>query len=356
MPHRHHHQVGIVGGGPAGLMLSHLLAPRRHRLGRRSTSAPDARSRRPHRAGHPRARQRPAAGRLRCLRPGAARRATSTSGIELRFGGASHRIDFRDAGRRLGVALPADRRVHRPGRRARAATAATSGSASADVSVDDLTTDRPAMRFTDADGERPRGPRRGSWWAPTGRAACAASSSRRRSASAVLPRVPVRLVRHPLRGAAERARADLQPLRARLRADQPAHRRRCSGCTSSATPTRTSTTGPTTGSGSELQARVRRRTASPCRRGRSPRRPVLPFRSLRAASRCATATCCWPATPPTPCRPTGAKGLNLALADVRGAGRGPRAAPARRDDGRARRLRAAGAARGCGRRSTSPTG
>ncbi len=65
-------------------------------------------------------------------------------------------------------------------------------------------------------------------------------------------------------------------------------------------------------------------------------------RSRRCArswpSRCATAGCSWPATPRTSCPPTGAKGLNLAVADVRVLARGAaRVLRARRRD-RPRRL------------------
>ena len=48
-------------------------------------------------------------------------------------------------------------------------------------------------------------------------------------------------------------------------------------------------------------------TATPCRRARSPRRPCC--RSAASSrSRCATAACCWPATPRTPCRPPAPRG------------------------------------------------
>ena len=54
--------------------------------------------------------------------------------------------------------------------------------------------------------------------------------------------------------------------------------------------------------------------------------------------------------------PTGAKGLNLALADVRVLAEVLERAVAKNDRDAARRLQPAGAGTGCGRRSTSPTG
>ena len=50
---------------------------------------------------------------------------------------------------------------------------------------------------------------------------------------------------------------------------------------------------------------------------------ITPMRSLRRPSRCATGGCSWPATPRTSSPPTGAKGLNLAVADVRVLARAP---------------------------------
>ena len=214
--------VGIVGGGPAGLMLSHLLA----RAGIDSVVV-DNRTRRRDRAHpprrDPRAGQRPAARRDRGLRPGAARRLPARGHRAAASAARGTGSTSRTWSGAVGAALPADRRVHRPGRRPRArrrrrpvrrqrrrrrrrrpATAPASCSPTPTGAAQEIRCDY----LVGADGSR--------------------SICRHElpgvAAAPVLPGVPVRLVRHPLRGAAERARADLQPLRPRLRADQPAHR------------------------------------------------------------------------------------------------------------------------------------
>ena len=115
-PHVTRTTVGIVGGGPAGLMLSHLL----HVSGIDSVVV-DNRTRHEieHtvRAGILEARQRPAARRHRRLGPGAARRARARRHRPaLRRRQPPRRLQ--GTGRRVGLALPADRRVHRPRGRA----------------------------------------------------------------------------------------------------------------------------------------------------------------------------------------------------------------------------------------------
>ena len=115
MPAPQRTTVGIVGGGPAGLMLSHLLA-----LAGIDSVVVDIRT-------HREIEQTVRAGILeqdsvrllvdtgvsdRVLREG-----YRHEGIELAFGGEGHRIDFEEPGRRRGPALPADRRVPRPRRR-----------------------------------------------------------------------------------------------------------------------------------------------------------------------------------------------------------------------------------------------
>ena len=272
--------VGIVGGGPAGLMLSPPAGPRRHRLRRRRRPHPHRRSSRP--SGP--ASSSGTASRLlvdtgvsdRVLREG-----DRHDGIELALRRRrAPRSTSQDLVGAVGLALPADRRVHRPRRRPRRATAATCGSGSPTPSVVDLTTDRPGLRFTDADGRRPRGPLR----LPGRRRRLAQHLPARRFPESerrqLLPGVPVRLVRHPVRGAAERARADLQPLRPRLRADQPAHR----DAAADVLPVRP-------GRGRRRLVRRpdlgraagpgRAPTATPCRRGRSPSKTVLPLPQLR---------------------------------------------------------------------------
>ena len=202
---------------------------------------------------------------------------------------------------------------------------------------------------------------------PTGwRTSCAATTRRRRRlaqrlprrgaggrAAAVLPGVPLRLVRHPVRGPAQRAGADLQPLRPRLRADQPAHRRRSSGCTSSATRTRTSPTGRDDRIWEELQTRRRRQRLHPARGADHLQdRAALP--QLRAGADAAR--------PPAARRRRGAhrpadrrEGPQPGARRRAGARRGARA---RAGQARPRCSTPTASARwpGCGRRSTSPTG
>lgn len=144
-------QVGIVGAGPAGLMLSHLLS----RAGIESIVI-DLRSRdeieHTHRAG--------------ILEQGSVdllvdagvsdrvhRDGYRHDGIELAFGGGGHRIDFQGLAGASTQLYPqtdvfidlADAR-QRDGGDVRFSVS--------DVSVDELTSDAPVLRFTDSDGVR----------------------------------------------------------------------------------------------------------------------------------------------------------------------------------------------------------
>lgn len=142
-------RVGIVGAGPAGLMLSHLLA----RAGIESVAV-DLRTRQQieetHRAG---ILERDSVRMLvdsgvsdRVLREGHEHR-----GIDLRFGRASHRIDFQGlVGASTWLYPQTDVFVDLADARERDGGDVRFGVT--DVTVDDVTTDRPAVRFTDADG------------------------------------------------------------------------------------------------------------------------------------------------------------------------------------------------------------
>ena len=142
-------RVGIVGAGPAGLMLSHLLA----RAGIESVAV-DLRTRRAieetHRAG---ILERDSVRLLvdtgvsdRVLREGHEHR-----GIDLRFGGASHRIDFQGlVGASTWLYPQTDVFVDLADARERDGGDVRFGVT--DVTVDDVAGDRPALRFTDADG------------------------------------------------------------------------------------------------------------------------------------------------------------------------------------------------------------
>jgi 4-hydroxybenzoate 3-monooxygenase len=140
-------EVAIVGAGPAGLMLAHLL----HRAGIDSVAI-DLRSRKEieetHRAG---ILERDSVRLLvesgvsdRVLRDG-----DEHEGIELAFGGATHRIDFRDVvGASVQLYPQTDVFIDLADARARDGGDVRFGVA--DVSVDGLTTE-PLLRFADAD-------------------------------------------------------------------------------------------------------------------------------------------------------------------------------------------------------------
>jgi p-hydroxybenzoate 3-monooxygenase len=141
--------VGIVGGGPAGLMLSHLLSSAgidsvvvdiRSRLEIEQTvragilEADSVRllvesgvSDRVHRDGHPH------------------------NGIDLRYGGVSHRIDFQAlVGESVWLYPQTDVFIDLAGARDRDGGDVRFGIS--DTRVVDVATDRPGILFTDADG------------------------------------------------------------------------------------------------------------------------------------------------------------------------------------------------------------
>ena len=144
-------QVGIVGGGPAGLMLSHLLA--RAGINNIVIEKRDHETiRHTHRAGILEA------GSVKMLTESGVDGRVLTDGhrhdgIDLRFNGVSHRIDFQElvgesvwlyAQNEVFVDLAAARR--RDGGDVRFSVT--------DTAVEDLETDVPKIRFTDADGRR----------------------------------------------------------------------------------------------------------------------------------------------------------------------------------------------------------
>lgn len=142
-------QIGIVGAGPAGLMLSHLLA----RAGIDSVVV-DLRSRREieqtHRAG---ILEQDSVDLL--VGTGVSARVHRDGyrhdGIELAFGGGSHRIDFqRLVGASTRLYPQADVFIDLADARERDGGDVRFGVT--DVSVDDIVSDSPVLRFTDADG------------------------------------------------------------------------------------------------------------------------------------------------------------------------------------------------------------
>lgn len=146
-----HTTVGIVGGGPAGLMLSHLLS-----LNGIESIVVDNRSRLE-------IEQTVRAGILeqdsvrllvdtgvsdRVVREG-----HQHAGIDLGFGGGGHRIDFQDlTGASVWLYPQADVFIDLATARASAGGDVRFGAS--EVSVVDVTTDRPGIVFTDADGVR----------------------------------------------------------------------------------------------------------------------------------------------------------------------------------------------------------
>lgn len=141
--------VAIVGGGPAGLMLSHLLARRGI-----STSVIDIRTREEientHRAGILEAdsvRMLVENGVSdRVLRDG-----DEHEGIELRYGGVSHRIDFKElVGASVWLYPQTDVFIDLADARARDDGEVFFGVR--DVEVTGIESAAPSVRFTDADG------------------------------------------------------------------------------------------------------------------------------------------------------------------------------------------------------------
>ena len=213
-------RVAIVGAGPAGLLLSHLLGRLGHRIGRhRSAHARADRERRSAPASSSRAPSR-------CSTRSASSAASRTvgsrhDGIELRFAGEGHRIDFAEPRRAQRLAVPAARGAQGPHRLAPRRTARICASASPSSGSRMPRRSRPRVIATDADGQPTRdrgGLRRRRRRLAQRRARC----GDRIVDGRLLPRVPVRLVRHPVRSAPERTRAHLQQLPERLRAHQPA--------------------------------------------------------------------------------------------------------------------------------------
>jgi p-hydroxybenzoate 3-monooxygenase len=143
-------QVGIIGAGPAGLLLSHLLA----RAGVDSIVV-EIRSRE-----HVEARQRAGvlehgtADLLRMTGLGTRLDAEGTThgGIYLQFAGERHHIDFRDLTGRT-VTIYAQTEVVKDLVAARLAAGQRLEFEVSGTAVDALDTARPVLRYADADGE-----------------------------------------------------------------------------------------------------------------------------------------------------------------------------------------------------------
>jgi p-hydroxybenzoate 3-monooxygenase len=145
-------QVGIVGAGPAGLLLSHLLALR----GIDSVLV-ENRSR-----AYCEARQRAGLledGTVRLLRAvglGARldREGLAHGGIYLQFAGERHHLDFRDLTGGRAVTIYAQTEIVKDLIAARTAAGAALHFEVTGTEVAGLDTGRPVLRYTDADGQR----------------------------------------------------------------------------------------------------------------------------------------------------------------------------------------------------------
>jgi p-hydroxybenzoate 3-monooxygenase len=147
-------QVGIVGAGPAGLMLSHLL----HLHGVESVVV-DIRGRQD-------IEETIKAGVLEqgtrdlLLQTGVGERMVQEGsvhrGILLRFAGRSHRIDLEGLTGGRTVTVYAQHEVLKDLIQARLDAGGPVHFEVSDVTVEDVTTETPVVRFTDADGSRQR--------------------------------------------------------------------------------------------------------------------------------------------------------------------------------------------------------
>jgi p-hydroxybenzoate 3-monooxygenase len=145
-------QVGIVGAGPAGLLLSHLLALR----GVDSVLV-EARSR-----AYCEARQRAGLleeGTVRLLRAAGLadrldREGLAHGGIYLQFAGERHHLDFRDLAGGQVVTIYAQTEIVKDLIAARTAAGAAVHFEVTGTEVDELDTDRPVLRYTDSGGQR----------------------------------------------------------------------------------------------------------------------------------------------------------------------------------------------------------
>jgi p-hydroxybenzoate 3-monooxygenase len=149
---KHRTQVGIVGAGPAGLLLSHLLA-----LGGVDSIVIEARSR-----AYCEARQR--AGMLESttvelLRAVGLGRRLDAEGLEhdgiyLQFGGERHHVNFRELTGGRWVTIYAQTEIVKDLIRARTADRAALEFEVSETEVASLDSDHPVLRYTDSAGQR----------------------------------------------------------------------------------------------------------------------------------------------------------------------------------------------------------
>jgi p-hydroxybenzoate 3-monooxygenase len=149
---KHRTQVGIVGAGPAGLLLSHLLA-----LGGVDSIVIEARSR-----AYCEARQR--AGMLESttvelLRAVGLGRRLDAEGLEhdgiyLQFGGERHHVNFRELTGGRWVTIYAQTEIVKDLIQARTADRAALEFEVSETEVAGLDSDHPVLRYTDSAGQR----------------------------------------------------------------------------------------------------------------------------------------------------------------------------------------------------------
>jgi p-hydroxybenzoate 3-monooxygenase len=145
-------QIGIVGAGPAGLLLSRLLALRGIDsvvVETRSRAYCEARQRAGllERGSVELLRAAGMAGRLE-------REGLEHGGIYLQFDGERHHLDFRDLAGGQTVTVYAQTEIVKDLIAERIAAGAAVQFDVRDTEVSDLDTDRPLLRYTDADGTR----------------------------------------------------------------------------------------------------------------------------------------------------------------------------------------------------------
>jgi p-hydroxybenzoate 3-monooxygenase len=144
-------QVGIVGAGPAGLLLSHLIA-----LAGVDSVLVESRSR-----AYCEARQRAGLledGTVRLLRAAGLasrldREGLEHGGIYLQFAGERHHLDFRDLAGRT-VTIYAQTEIVKDLISERTSAGAAVAFDVSGTEVTGLDTDQPVLRYTDADGQR----------------------------------------------------------------------------------------------------------------------------------------------------------------------------------------------------------
>jgi p-hydroxybenzoate 3-monooxygenase len=145
-------QVGIVGAGPAGLLLSHLLALRGI-----DSVVVENRSR-----AYCEARQRAGlleAGSVELLRSAGLGARLDAEGLEhggiyLQFAEERHHLDFRELTGGRWVTIYAQTEIVKDLIKARLAAGAAIEFEVSDTETGDLDTDRPVLRYTSSDGER----------------------------------------------------------------------------------------------------------------------------------------------------------------------------------------------------------